>query len=90
MEAQYRRWDAKRPRRDIMPVNGAPLRPILTIADPVPQSTLWREFGLDKAAAYRLWQSHQCAGQLWRGKLVLSRADVERLAKEIAPVMSRG
>jgi hypothetical protein len=66
------------------------MRPRLTIADPVRSDKLWREFGLDKTTAFRLWQSGQCAGQLWRNMLVLSRADVERLAERKAPVMSRG
>jgi hypothetical protein len=61
------------------------MRPRLTIADPVRSDKLWREFQIDKNSAFQLWQSGQCSGQLWRNMLVLSRRDVERLAKERSP-----
>ena len=61
----------------------------LIVPDPVRSDKLWKEFRIDKSTAFHLWKSGRCAGQMFRGQLVLARTDVERL-KEKAPVISRG
>jgi hypothetical protein len=49
------------------------------IADPSRSDKLFREFGMSKAEAFRLWGSGESAGQMYAGVLVLSRADVLRV-----------
>ena len=47
---------------------------------------LWRQYGIGKGKAFRLWQTGECAGQtLGRGMLVLSRADVEQWQQKREP-----
>jgi hypothetical protein len=56
------------------------------IADPVRSEELWRQYGIGKGKAFRLWQTGECAGQtLGRGMLVLSRADVEQWQQKREP-----
>jgi hypothetical protein len=54
----------------------------LVIEDPVRSDRLWQEFQIDKNQAFVLWQSGKCSGQMFKGMLVVSRADVERLARK--------
>jgi hypothetical protein len=56
---------------------------ITRLADPVYTSELWHSYGLSKTEAFRLWQSGECKGQIYGGRLVLSRGDLEKItAKE--------
>jgi hypothetical protein len=62
----------------------------LVIEDPVRSDKLWHDFQIDKNQAFALWHSGRCRGQMYRGMLVVSRADVELLAERTAPVECGG
>lgn len=51
----------------------------LIIPDPVRSDELQTRYKIDKGQAYHLWKSRQCSGQVWRQRLFLARADVEKM-----------
>jgi hypothetical protein len=53
--------------------------------DPVYTNELWHRYGLSKTDAFRLWQSGQCKGQMYGGRLALSRGDVEKISTKESP-----